>query len=802
MRQLVFLVLFASVLSTNGQVVTVKDAVTRQPLEFVTVVSWKPKTYSITDGKGRVDLSAFAGSDSIVFQEVAHQGFFLTYDQAAAAEDGNIMMGRGDFDLGGITISAARWKQPKRDVPNKISAISADQIYFENPQTAADLLESSGEVYVQKSQLGGGSPMIRGFATNRVMLSVDGVRLNNAIFRSGNLQNVISLNPLAIENTEVVFGPGSVIYGSDAIGGVMSFYTIQPGLSMNEEPLVKGNAIIRGSSANSERTGHLDFNIGYEKWAFVTSISYSDFQNLKMGVNGPSDYLQKHYIIQKDGRDLMIENPDPREQVSTAYDQVNIMQKIRFKPNRLWDFTYGGHYSTTSDYGRYDRQIRYRGDTLRSAEWYYGPQEWTMHSLNVVNTKPNKIYDKMSLTAAYQYFRESRNERDYQSPIRTNKVERVFAPSLNLDFEQDLGERHEIFFGLEAVCNLVHSRATTKNLFSGNNALTQTRYPHEASWISTSAYVSDQFRISEKLTLQAGIRYSVIQIKANLDTSFLSLPESEVDLLTDALNGSAGIAYKPTDKLQLNVNLATGFRAPNVDDIGKTFDSEPGSVVVPNTNLSSEYAYSAEVGLIKIVKDFLKLDGTVYYTFLNNALVRRNSLLNNQDSVIYSGELSQVQSIQNAAEAMIYGVQVGFECKIWKGIGLASRVNYQVGEEELDDGSVSPLRHAPPLFGSARLTYQRERFQAQVSSDYNGKVSNGNLAPSEQEKDYIYALNDDGRPYSPEWVVFNSRASYQVKDNFMVSAGVENILNKRYRPYSSGISAPGRNFIGSIKYSF
>ncbi len=802
MRQLIFLVLFASVLSTNGQFVTVKDAVTRQPLEFVTVVSWEPKTYSITDGKGRIDLSAFAGSDSIVFQEVAHQELFLTYDQAVSAEDGNIMMGRGDFDWGGITISAARWKQPKRDVPNKISAISVDQVYFENPQTAADLLESSGEVYVQKSQLGGGSPMIRGFATNRVMLSVDGVRMNNAIFRSGNLQNVISLDPLSIENTEVVFGPGSVIYGSDAIGGVMSFYTLQPDLSMNEEPLVKGNAIIRGSTANSERTGHLDFNIGYEKWAFVTSVNYSDFENLIMGVNGRSDYLQKHYIIQKDGRDLMIENPDPREQVSTAYDQLNIMQKIRFKPNRFWDITYGGHYSTTSDYGRYDRQIRYRGDTLRSAEWYYGPQEWTMQSLNVVNTKPNKIYDKMSLNAAYQYFKESRNERDYQSLIRTNKVERVFAPSLNLDFEQDLGERHELFFGLEAVYNLVHSRATTKNIFTGNSALTQTRYPHEASWVSTSTYASDQFRIGEKLTVQAGIRYSVIQIKANLDTSFLPLPESGVDLLTDALNASAGIAYKPTNKLQVNVNLATGFRAPNVDDIGKTFDSEPGSVVVPNTNLSSEYAYSAEVGLIKIVKDFLKLDGTVYYTFLNNALVRRNSQLNNQDSMIYSGELSQVQSIQNAAQAIVYGIQAGFECKIWRGIGMASRVNYQVGEEELDDGSVSPLRHAPPIFGSARLTYQRERFQAQISSDYNGKVSNRHLAPSEQEKDYIYALNDGGRPYSPEWVIFNSRASYQVKDNFMVSTGVEYILNKRYRPYSSGIAAPGRNFIGSIKYSF
>ena len=802
MRQLTFLVLFISVFAANGQVVTIKDAVNRQPLEYVTVISWSPKTYTITDAKGRVDLTEFLGSDSIVFREVGHEEFFLSYDQAVASEDGNIMMGRGSFDLGGITISAAKWGQPKRDVPNKISAISAEQVYFENPQSAADLLESSGEVYVQKSQMGGGSPMIRGFSTNRVMLSVDGVRMNNAIFRSGNLQNVISLDPLAIENTEVVFGPGSVIYGSDAIGGVMSFYTLQPDLSLSEEPLVKGNAFIRGSTANSERSGHLDFNVGYEKWAFVTSISYADYENLRMGANGPTDYSQEHFIIQDNGRDLMVTNPDPREQVSTEYDQVNLMQKVRFKPNMYWDITYGGHYSITSNYGRYDRLIRYKGDTLRSAAWYYGPQEWSMHSLNIVNTRPNKIYDKMSITAAYQYFKESRNDRDYGSVLRNNKVERVYAPSINIDFEQDIGKRHELFFGLEGVYNLVHSYATEKNIFTGINSSIQTRYPHEASWVSTSVYLSDQFRISDKLTLQTGVRYSLVQISAKLDTSFLPLAETEADLLTDALNGSAGIAYKPTDKLQFNVNLATGFRAPNVDDIGKTFDSEPGSVVTPNSYLSHEYAYSAEVGFIKIVKDFLKLDGTVYYTFLNNALVRRNSQINGLDSVQYNGELSQVQSIQNAAQAMVYGLQAGVECKIWKGIGMASRLNYQMGEEELDDGTVAPLRHAPPLFGTARITYQRERIHAQLSAEYNAKVSNRNLAPSEQSKDYLYALNDGGQPYAPGWLVLNSRASYQIKDNFMVSAGVENILNKRYRPFSSGISAPGRNFIGTVKYSF
>jgi len=793
----IFLVLSSSV---GAQVVTVRDAVNRQPLEFVTVISWQPKTYAITDGKGRVDLTQFAGSDSIVFQEVGHKEIQLTYDQSIELE--SILMERGEFDLGGVTISAARWKQPKRDVPNKITAIDPDQVYFENPQTAADLLESSGEVYVQKSQMGGGSPMIRGFATNRVMLSVDGVRMNNAIFRSGNLQNVISLDPLAIENAEVVFGPGSVIYGSDAIGGVMSFYTTEPDLSQSDEPLVKGNAFVRGSTANRERTGHLDFNIGYRKFAMVTSVSYSDFENLMMGSNGPDEYLRYHYIISENGIDVMVENPNPREQISTAYDQVNLMQKFRYKPNRFWEITYGGHYSTTSDFGRYDRQIRYRGDTLRSSEWYYGPQEWMMHTVNVVNVKPNKIYDKMSLTTAYQMFKESRNDRDYQYRYRTNAVERVYAPSVNLDFEQDLGERHELFYGLEGVYNLVHSRASIKDVKSEINTLAQTRYPHESIWVSTSAYVSDQFRINDIFTLQSGMRYSLVMINAQLDTSFLPLPETEVDLMMDALNGSLGLAYKPNDKVQLNLNLSTGFRAPNIDDIGKTFDSEPGAVVIPNPDLLPEYAYNGELGLVKIFKDFLKLDATIYYAWLNNALVRRNDQLGGQDSVQYGGDLSQVQSIQNAANAQVYGAQAGFEWKIWRGITMGSRINYQKGQEELDDGSVAPLRHAPPVFGSARIGYQRERLQAQVSTEFNGKVSNRNLAPSEQGKDYIYSLNSGGDPYSPSWMVLNSRASYQIKDNFMVSAGVENILDKRYRPYSSGISAPGRNFIGSVRYSF
>ena len=786
----------------HAQTITVVDEISGEPVQFATVIGINPQVSSITNTKGQFDLSPYIECDSIAIQEVGHKSKVLSLDQVSALSNGLLLLSPNAFSLEGITISAARWEQNKSDIPYKITTIDPDQIKFENPQTAADLLETSGEVYVQKSQMGGGSPMIRGFAANRVMISVDGVRMNNAIFRSGNLQNVISLDPMAIENTEVVYGPGSVIYGSDALGGVMSFYTLTPQFSETKESVATGRAMVRASSANRERTGHLDFNLGYQKIAFITSISCSDFEDLQMGRNGPDDYLRNEYVIREDSTDRMVANPRPREQVSTEYDQINVTQKIRYQPNKNWEVTYGGHYSNTSDYGRYDRQIRYRGDTLRSAEWYYGPQEWMMHSLRVIHDGDNLLYDKMSITSAYQMFRESRHDRDFGSIRRSNRVERVYAPSLNIDFEQDIGDKHEIFYGAEGVFNLVHSNATTTNILTQVNSLNQTRYPHNSTWWSAAAYLSDKYHVSKKVTFVSSVRYSLIGLDATFDTTFISLPVQSVSIRTGALNGSTGLTYRPTDKWQMNVALSTGFRAPNIDDVGKVFDSEPGAVVIPNPALRSEYAYSGEVGAAKIFGERIKVDATLFCTWLNNAMVRRNSTLNGADSVMYGGELSQVQSIQNAAQATICGIQTGFELKLWKHITVNGRFNYQNGVEELDDGSQAPSRHVPPIFGQAEMTYNNNKFRASLISQFNGEVSYENLAPSERSKDFIYAADDNGNPYSPAWAIIDAHASYQIKTNFSVTASIENILDLRYRPYSSGISAPGRNFIGTVNYTF
>src|SRR5688500_14572559 len=153
-----------------------------------------------------------------------------------------------------VVFSVNKWEQKTNEVPNKIVKINMNTAKVWNPQTAADLLGQTGTVFIQKSQLGGGSPMIRGFATNRVLLVSDGVRMNNAIYRSGNLQNIISIDALSTQTAEVIFGPGSLVYGSDAIGGVIDFHSLEPGFSTGSKILVKGSALARYSSANNENS--------------------------------------------------------------------------------------------------------------------------------------------------------------------------------------------------------------------------------------------------------------------------------------------------------------------------------------------------------------------------------------------------------------------------------------------------------------------------------------------------------------------------------------------------------------------
>ncbi len=785
-----------------SQTITIRDGDTGRPLEAVSVISEHPKAYVITNAAGQARISSFKGSDLIQIRSMGYETLITSY-AALEASGYEVLLEVSALNLGEVVVSATRWRQVTSDIPSRVVSVPLQEIALQKPQTAADLLGISGKVFIQKSQQGGGSPMIRGFATNRLIYTVDGVRMNTAIFRAGNLQNVISLDPFAMESTEVLFGPGSVIYGSDAIGGVMGFQTLAPQLSMTGKPLIRGQATARYASANREKTGHFHIKAGWKKWASVTSFSSYDFDHLKQGRHGPEDYIKAYHVERVGSTDVVVEQEDALLQVPSAYSQVNLMQKIMFQPTESLELQYGFHYSRTSPYGRYDRHNRVQNGTARYAEWDYGPQKWMMHHLSAGHSRGNAAYDRLMLRLAWQSFEESRIERSLHSDERSSQVEHVDAYSLNLDLVKSPALRHTLFYGLEFVLNDVRSQGTLTDIGTGAVETGPSRYP-QSSWISLAAYVNDEYRMSERLTLQAGMRYNQFMLDADFsgNLTFYPLPFSAASLRNGALTGSIGGVFRPSETWVFKANFGTAFRAPNVDDMGKVFDSEPGAVTVPNPELDAEYAYNIDLGMARVFGGVARLDLTAYYTLLNNAMVRRNTRLNGQDSIMYGGMMSRVQSVQNAAVATVYGVQAGLEIKLPAGFGFSSDLNVQRGREELDDGSSSPSRHAPPLFGVSRIHFRTSRLVLELFSYYQGRKSHDELPEEEKNKEEIYAKDPWGNTFAPAWATLNIEAMYQLTEHFNVSAGVENIANRRYRPYSSGISGPGRSFVVSLTAKF
>jgi hemoglobin/transferrin/lactoferrin receptor protein len=799
--KVVFLLLFLSFYAglAKAQIITVLNKNDNTPIVGATLNS-KSEVSAVTNSKGQVDIADFKGEAEIQFRSLGFETEFLTYNDIIKS-DLTVYLTPSNLSLDEVVISGTRWRQTSANIPAKIISISPNEVAMLNPQTAADMLALSGKVFIQKSQQGGGSPMIRGFATNRLLYAVDGVRMNNAIFRGGNIQNVINLDPFATEKTEVLFGPGSVIYGSDAIGGVMSFQTLRPQLSINDDVFITGKALTRFSSANNEKTGHFDVSVGWKKLALVSSFSYWDYDHLKQGKNGPVDYLKPYYVERNNGIDEIIEQENELLQIPTAYSQFNTMQKLRFKPNSKWDINYGFHYSQTSNYGRYDRHNRMRDDLPRYAEWNYGPQKWLMHNLSANYLAKNKLFDEMAIRLAFQNFEESRIDRSLNSDVRSKQVEEVDALSANLDFEKHTALRNTVYYGFEFVQNNVSSTGAIENIISGNTVGGPSRYP-QSNWASVAIYFNDEFKVNEKLAIQVGARYNQYVLNATFDTTFYPFPFTEANLNKGALTGSFGLVYRPNESTAIKSNIGTAFRSPNVDDIGKVFDSEPGAVTVPNPNLQAEYAQNIDLSLAKVFAQKLKVDLSAYYTLLNNAIVRRDYQLNGADSILYFGEWSRVQALQNAAQAQVYGLQLGFELKISDDLNFSTDLNFQKGVEELDDGTTSPSRHAAPFFGQSRFAYKKNKFGVQLSALYQAERSFEQLAFDERRKDEIYAKDENDNNYAPSWYIVNLKTQYTINNVLSINAGIENITNQRYRPYSSGISGAGRNLVVSATVKF
>jgi hemoglobin/transferrin/lactoferrin receptor protein len=700
-------------------------------------------------------------------------------------------------------VSANKSTEKRKDVAQKIQVIRAAEIQFQQQTSMADVLANSGSVFVQKSQLGGGSPIIRGFETNKVLLVVDGIRMNNAIYRGGHLQNVLTLDQANLDRAEVLFGPGSVIYGSDAIGGVMSFQTKKPVFSTSDQLLVRSATYMRGFSAGAGYAANAQVNVGSKRWASLTSISYSNFGDLRQGKNRSAAMgnlgFRPWYVAQVNGQDSMVVNSDSSLQVGSGYTQYDVLQKLSFIQKPGVQHHLNLQLSNSGNIDRYDRLTLMSGTKPKFAEWYYGPQYRLLAAYTLELSNATKFYDNARIILAYQGIEESRIDRRFQKASRNHRIEQLDIYTLNADFMKKWGA-HELRYGAEAYLNKVNSTAFAEDINTGEQTTIDTRYPDGGSSMQGAAlYASHTFEVSDKLIINDGIRFSQVGLQAQfIDQTFFPFPFSAIQQNHLALNGNLGLIYMPQTKLRISLNGSTAFRAPNIDDLTKVFESVPGAVIVPNPTLKAEYAYNAELGLQYQFSKKSTIGVNLYQTYLTNALTVQNGTFNGADSVLYDGQLSQVLMTTNKGRAYVRGFEAFLQAQLTNKLQLSGSYNFTFGRI-LTDTIPYPLDHIAPAFGKLSLRYAmlHNKLKLEGLMLYSGwkRLDDYNFVG---EDNFAYATSDG----MPSWYTLNLRANYNLNNQLSIQVACENILDRNYRMFASNISAPGRNFILTLRGNF
>ncbi len=813
MKFAIFTILFSLLsLLSSAQTVIISDLVTLEPLAGV-VIECAGIEAITTNGKGQANLATFSKQSSINFHLTGYETSTYSYAQIVAMEY-EVLLFQNTIFTDEVVVSASRFEEKKADIAQQVQVISKSDLRFMNQQTTADVLQQSGNVMVQKSQQGGGSPIVRGFEANKLLLVVDGVRLNNAIYRGGHLQNVITIDNSILDKAEIVFGPGSVVYGSDALGGVIHFYTRNPLFSSDDTLLFKGNAFVRTATANQEKTGHVDFNLGGRKLASLTSISYSDYDDLRTGdLRDPlyDSFGRRFFYVERiDGIDSIIKNANPNIQIGSAFKQYDLLQKFGFKTSDTKQHILNLQYSNSSDIPRYDRLSEGTIAEPEFSEWYYGPQKRFFSSYSFISTDSTKVADNFRAVLAFQDIEESRHNRTFGSSRRSNRYEHVKVFSLNADAQKKIGS-HELRYGLEAALNDVSSTANRTHVETGEITFQNTRYPDGGSSMNTyAAYATDAWEVSDKLILNGGLRASYIHLESRIDTTNFSvdvvsgldtvpyyfLNNRDIQQTNKAINGSFGFVFKPMFDWNIAGIIATGFRAPNVDDVGKLFEQVNGSILIPSSDLKPEKSLSLDVRVDKVINKMFDLQLTGFYNRIRDLIAIDSASLDNSYAFPSNAVLADVVTNVNKDKAYIYGISGQFDTHLTKNFSINTAVNYTYGRI-VGDSADTPLDHIPPLFGRTGFNWQVREFRSEFFVMYHGwkRIQDYRLNAEDNE---LYATAEG----SPAWYTLNVRGQYQINPYLQVQVACENLLNHHYRVFASGTSGAGRNLMVTLRSRF
>ena len=800
------------------QQITIKDSETNEVLSDVAVFNENRDKSTLSDLNGNVDLEVFSNEKKIYFQLLGYS--LLELDPNDIEDESIVLLYQESQNLDEVILSVARSASSVNQIAEKVSVIKSEDLFISSPSSGAEMLELSPGVRIQKSQGGGGSPIIRGFEANRVLIVVDGVRMNNAIYRSGHLQNSITIDPSNIERAEVIFGSSSVGYGSDAMGGVIHYYTKNPILKNSKK--ISSSFTSNFNSANNGVTNNFNTNYSSDNWGSITSISISKYGDIKMGKKRNHGYSNWGFtpIFSENSRYKFYAEPsinsDNNIQKNTGYSQVDLFQKFLFRigDNNLLNLNI--QFSESSDIDRFDQLSIPKDDSLKFSEWYYGPQKRLLISPSLRIFPKKKFMDKGVITFGFQKINESRIKRKFYSLNRSHQIEDLTVLSLNGDFDTSFNNGHTLSYGIETTYNHNYSKAYDRTLsVDGNNVIglgektaIPTRYPSDgSSYASFASYVNWSWNMSEFFTFNVGTRLTFTKLKASWNDIISVNPQlSKVNLNSEALTTTVSMKLRPSNKIQINTVLSSGFRNPNIDDIGKIRENN-GLLVVPNTFLKPEYAYNLDLGV-----DYRSLDNKSYFsirgfsTIISRHIGRAEYIVYSDittpdtSTIIYNNEEVTTIANKNLGNRFIHGFSIdGFN-----NLSRSLKINYSLTYTKGDNNeSYGPLPSISPLFGSISLDYINNYLTIRAVYKFSDSKDPSEYSVGGEDglDETPYIIGQDGLKNflgTPNWSDFSIFASKKISSNSTLRLGITNIFDIHYRTFASGISAPGRSLQAGI----
>ncbi len=658
--------------------------------------------------------------------------------------------------LDAIQVTATRRAESASDVPQAVTVVSEAELRKRTGQTNADLLHGDVGTFVQQTTPGQAVVIVRGLKGSEVLHMVDGFRLNNAFFRNAPNQYPALIDPLMIEQIEVVRGPSSVLYGSDAMGGVVQMLSSHTQYSEGPGWDQSARLRTRYASADSSSITRVEYAANSDRFSIRGGATYQDVNLLRIG---------------GDGKVLPF----------TAYSSRFADAKIGFIAAEAHELVASFQYARQPKTPRFDELFPGFGQTNpTSSEFLFTPQERYFAQLKYNFDVTTAVFDRGSISVGRQDIVDDRLNRDFGSVNRDIEDNRSELLGLTAQFEKTLGT-HYLTYGFERYDDEVSSTRRRVNIATGAIGGRASRYPNGSTMDSSGIFIADDWMLSERLDVSAGLRYSRIEI---------DLPPviniTGVKLDPNKVTGNLGLKFELIDGLRLVSNYGRGFRAPNVSDLG-TFGTRPGNRFnIPNTDLKPETVDSVDFGL--------KLQQGVWLGELIAFKSRYQDKITSVETGARTSTGQIVVQSRNATRLDLHGVEAGVKLITegpWSAYASATLTR---GTEKLGVAEYNADR-IPPLFGKVGADYRLTGVWTLSTYSFFA-ARQKRLSPRDVADPRINPGGTAG------YATANVAATWNVREQLDLRLNAENLADRKYREHGTGLDEAGRSFGVGMDWRF